>query len=244
MTSIRHIALATLTVPLALALAACGEDATEAGGLNGEPIAAIAAPAGQQWITTAVATPEGGVLVGNPDAPLKLIEYASHTCPACANFNDQAHDRLNEYIATGVVSLELRNQVHNALDLTIAMMVRCGDPVTMQPLSSQVWRNLQEVINNAQANSANISDNPDTRWQEIAQSAGLIEFFAARGISADQSMQCLANTDLATQIAERSETQSEELDVTGTPTFFLNGRKLDGSSWSALEPILQAAGAQ
>ena len=82
------------------------------------------------------------------------------------------------------------------------------------------------------------------RFQQIAQATGLLDFFAARGISRDQAMQCLANADQARQIAENSNTQSEELNVTGTPTFFLNGRMLTENAWPDIEAALQAAGAR
>ena len=123
MTSIRRIALATA---LAIGLAACGGDSEE-GAATAEPIAPIAAPAGQSWVETAVETPEGGILLGNPDAPIKLVEYVSHTCPACAAFAAEAADPLKEkYVSTGVVSDEMRNQVHNALDLAL---VDSDDPL-------------------------------------------------------------------------------------------------------------------
>ena len=87
MSSLRRLALALCAAPLALGLAACG-DADEGGLPSSEPIAKIAAPAGQQWVDAVAVTPEGGWLVGNPEAPIKLVEYGSLTCPACANCND------------------------------------------------------------------------------------------------------------------------------------------------------------
>lgn len=248
MTQLRRFAFAVLAAPITLALAACGSDDAATGGLSGDPIAAIPAPEGQSWTQTAVVTELGGIQVGNPDAPLKLVEYASHTCPACANFSAEAHTAIDEYVATGVVSFELRNQVHDPLDLTFAMLVRCGDPTTAVPLATQGWANLNEIVGNAQANGEALSQamavQDETRFQQIAEISGLLDFFAARGVSRDQAMQCLADPDLATQIVERSQTQSEELDVTGTPTFFLNGTKLNGSGWAVIEPVLQQAGAR
>ena len=57
-------------------------------------------------------------------------------------------------------------------------------------------------------------------------------------------MQCLADTDQAQQIATASQTQSDELQLSGTPSFFLNGEPIRETSWEALEPILQQAGAR
>ena len=65
-----------LAAPLALALAACGSGAEETGEIKGDAIAAIPAPAGTEWRSTAVMTDDGGVLVGNPDAP------SARACPA------------------------------------------------------------------------------------------------------------------------------------------------------------------
>ena len=246
MPTIRRLAFIAIAAPLALALAACGSD--EEGPVTGEPIAPIAAPAGTSWVETAAVTPEGGVRIGNPEAPLKLVEYASHTCPACAAFSTTGAPELDEYVEKGIVSYEIRNQIHNPLDLTLAMLMRCGEPSAFHPLANQAWANLPEIMNRAQQDPAALNaamQAPETaRFQRIAETAGLLEFFAARGVSRDQAMQCLADVQQARQIAENSATQSEELDVTGTPTFFLNGRKLDSTSWAEVEAALQTAGAR
>ena len=57
-------------------VASCGAD-DEGAVPQGEVAAAVEAPAGQQWWDTVAATPEGGWLVGNPNAPVKLVEYGS-----------------------------------------------------------------------------------------------------------------------------------------------------------------------
>ena len=124
-----------------LALAACSEtEGADGGPASGEPIPAIAAPAGAAWADTVTITPEGGYMIGNPDAPLKLVEYASHTCGACASFAATGKAALKDkYVPTGVVSFELRNLVRDPIDLSIAALVRCGAKENMQPLSDQAW---------------------------------------------------------------------------------------------------------
>ena len=247
MPSFRRIALAALAAPLALALAACGDSAEE-GAPTGEPIAPIAAPAGQSWVETAAVTPEGGYMIGNPDAPLKLVEYASHTCHVCAAFSQEGAAPMDEYVATGVVSYELRNLIRDPVDLTIAMLARCGSPQAFHPLANQAWQNFDGLMQTVQANGAALEQAqaapPAQRLQAIAQASGVLDFFAARGISRDQAMTCLADTAKAQQISEASQTQADELQITGTPSFSLNGRQLEPTSWAALEPLLQAAGAR
>lgn len=247
MTTLHKIALTTL---LALALGACGDDADDTSALKADAIAPIAAPAGQSWADVAVETPEGGFRIGNPEAPVKLVEYASHTCPHCADFAAEAGDPIRDkYVASGVVSFELRNQIHDGIDLTIARLVRCsGDPAGAIALAEQAWANLPQIIAPAQANPQVIEQSmrlPEgQRFQALAESMGLVEFFGARGLARDQQMQCLSDFASIKAISDRSAQQSEDLDVTGTPTFFINGRNLGTLDWPELEANLQNAGAR
>ncbi len=246
MKSTRTLLKFSLAAPLALALAACGgeEGDTE----NGELIAAIPAPDGTNWGETVTVSEDDGYVLGNPDAPLKLVEYASHTCGACAQFSATGKDPLKEYIATGVVSFEQRNLVRDPIDLTIATLVRCGAKENMQVLSDQAWQNLEQtfaaVNQNGAAYQAAGEAPTEQRFIQIAQAAGLIDFFAARGLSADQQRACLADTAKVEAIATNSSTQADELGITSTPTFILNGNKLDIRSWSDIEARLQRAGAR
>ncbi len=249
MTILRRFIASSLAAGLALALAACSGTEEAENALAGEPIAAIPAPDGQAWTDVVAVTPEGGYLVGNPNAPLKLVEYASHTCGACAHFSANGSPPLKkEYVSTGVVSLELRNLVRDPIDLTIATLVRCGQPQNMQPLSEQAWASLEEIFATVNQNGAALEAAsqlpPEQRFVAIGQATGLIDFFAARGLSSSQARTCLTESANIEALAARSQQQATELGVTGTPTFFLNGRKLDVNQWEALEPILQNAGAR
>ena len=240
-----------LAAPLAMMAAACnGEEAAGTGSASsGEAIAAIPAPQGQNWNDVVNVSEEGGYIVGNPDAPLKLVEYASHTCGACAHFAQTGKAPLkNDYISTGVVSFEQRNLVRDTFDLVIATLVRCGANENMQPLSDQAWQNFNEVMNTAQQNNQAINAAGslplEQRMVAIGEASGIIDFFSARGLSADQARTCLADIDNIEAIAERSQQQAQELEVIGTPTFFLNGRRLEGNQWPQIEVALQEAGAR
>ena len=244
MPTFRRIAFAAAAAPLALALAACG-DSVEDSTRTGEPIAPIAAPAGTSWVETAAVTPEGGYRIGNPNAPLKLVEYASHSCGVCAAFSQEGAAELDEYVGKGIVSYEIRNQIHDMVDLTVALLARCGSPQAFHPLANQAWGNFNQIMQNAQPALQAASQAPEAqRFQTVAEVSGLLDFFAARGISRDQALQCLADTEKAEQIVEASQTQSDELAITGTPTFLLNGEKIEGTNWASVETALQNAGAR
>ncbi|MEM9085423.1 MAG: thioredoxin domain-containing protein [Pseudomonadota bacterium] len=246
--SLRRLSL-SLAMAAPLALAACsGEEAIE-GGTSGEPIAAIAAPEGTTWLETVNLSEDGlGYIVGNPDAPLKLTEYASHTCGACANFAVNGKAPLKEYIATGVVSFEQREVFLNTFDVVIASLTQCGPAGRMQTLSDEVWTNLSPVMQGIQGNPEGVQAagqlDVSERFVRIGEVTGLVDFFAARGLSADQARTCLADTAKIDAMVEGSGAKAQEVGVTGTPTFTLNGSKLDENQWGGLEPILQRAGAR
>jgi protein-disulfide isomerase len=248
MSSLRRRLVASCVAPFALALAGCGGSDTEDAATSHEPIAPIAAPAGQSWVDMAAETPEGGFRIGNPNAPIKLVEYASHTCSHCAEFSVTGAPALDAYVAKGTVSYEIRNLVRDSIDLTVAMLARCGPPEAFHPLANQWWGNFNQVMTTIQsagpALQAASQQPPAVRMQAMAQASGMLDFFAARGISNDQALSCLADTAKAQAIADRSQKDSTDLNLPGTPTFFINGKQIEGTSWEVLEPALQAAGAR
>lgn len=232
-----------------LLLAACGGDAT-ADGASGEPLPIVAPPAGTTWAQKVATTERGGYLVGNPDAPIKLVEYGSLTCPACARFSEEAMKPLMEkYVSTGRVSFEFRSfMIHGPVDLALTRLIGCSAPEAALPLADQVWANLGEIQMRQQAAApalANINSLPENqRFVTFAEALGFYEFFAARGISEDQARTCMADFASLEKLSKISESYSTDDKISGTPTFLLNGNKLEVSAWSELEPKLQRAGAR
>ncbi|MCK9543990.1 MAG: DsbA family protein [Novosphingobium sp.] len=242
---IAALALATAV----LGLTGCGKG-KDASAVSGEPIASIAAPQGKVWADVIGQTPEGGYRMGNPDAPIKLVEYASITCSHCAEFSEASMPALRDtFVNSGRVSYEFRNFVRDPIDLTAAQLTRCGAPETFFALTEQVLANQTEMFSKAQAAgeaaySAAMSQPPATRGAAIARLTGLTEFFAARGISVDQANACLADTKAAQALAEMAQKQGEQFEITGTPTFIINGEKADANTWDVIKNRLEAMGAR
>ena len=243
-------ALLLATLPLTLGLAACDKkDAATGEVASAEPIAKIAAPAGKSWAETFATTPDGGYLMGNPDAPIKVIEYGALSCSHCADFSEKGFAKLrDDYIASGRVSYELRLFLLNALDMPAVLLATCGAPEATIPLSEQFWGWQREMFTKMQANEAAMQQvntlPPEKRFAGIAQVTGMSEFFASRGIAAAQGATCLADTAKATTLATRNEDWAKKYDITGTPTFFINGNKAGVATWEEFEPMLQKAGAR
>jgi len=240
--------LALIALPLALGLAACGKKDNAAPVTTGTALNKVAPPPGQAWTDVVSVTPDGGYLMGNPNAPIKLIEFASLTCPHCAEFAEKGLPHLrDEYVAHGTVSLEFRNFVRDPYDTTMAMLVRCGAPESFFALTEQVFTNQKALFEQLQPvgpqlQAANLP--PSDMFKAIGERGGLTDFFAARGIAKDQAAQCLGKVDTATKLADGTSKAGETFNVTGTPTFIVNGRNVEVATWESLEPILKQAGAR
>jgi protein-disulfide isomerase len=237
-------------LPLALGLAACGsKNASAPATGEAAPIAKIAPPAGKAWSDVIAKTPEGGYLMGNPDAPIKLIEFGALSCSHCAEFAEKSFTKLrDDYIASGRVSYEVRLFMLNLLDVPASMLATCGPPETVIPLSEQFWAWQPNMFKNLEANKAamdQITKLPDaTRFAAIAQAGGMTDFFASRGIAKDQAAACLADTAKATMFATQTTAATDKYNVQGTPTFFLNGSKAAAGNWEELNAELQRMGAR
>jgi protein-disulfide isomerase len=242
-----RLALALAAAPLALGLAACGKK--EAGSaVSGQPAAKIAPPAGKTWQDVVVKTPEGGYLMGNANAPIKLVEYGSLSCPHCAKLsNDGFRPLVDNYVDSGRVSYEFRSFAIHGIDVPLTVLARCGAPESFFGLVEQIYRNQEAMMTRAQQGdaqaqaAANLPRNQ--QMVAMAQAYGLIDFFAQRGIAVDQAKACLANTAAAEEVAKQADTYGKA-GIDSTPTLIVNGDKLEAHEWKELEPELKNRGAR
>ncbi|MGH6746754.1 thioredoxin domain-containing protein [Novosphingobium sp.] len=252
-TALRTIALGMIAAPLALGLAACGKkDAGTPGEApkSAQALPMVAAPAGKAWAENVVKTAEGGYRIGNPDAPIKLVEYGALSCSHCAEFAHESYDKLREdYVASGRVSYELRYFMLNAFDIPASLLATCGATEAVLPLSEQFWAWQPNMFQNLQsagdARMKEIQNLPkDQQMAAIAEVGGMTEFFASRGISRDQGKVCLADAAKAKAFADQTQKATTEFNVNGTPTFIINGSNVGSMGWKELEAKLQEAGAR
>ncbi len=235
-------------VALALALTACS-GAAETETTTGAAVDAVAAPEGQKWSDTVSITEAGGYVMGNPDAAIKLVEYMSITCSHCKDFGEEAFDTIrDDYVNTGKVSFEVRNFVRDPLDLSAAILSQCGGEAAYFPLTKQALGNQAMMFEKAQAMgdakyNQILQADPKSRFVGLAKELDLISFFQQRGIAADQANACLADEAKAEALMNQTKAAVDDFNIEGTPTFLLNGQKVDGFSWPIVETKLKEAGA-
>jgi protein-disulfide isomerase len=246
-TLVSRLAATALLVPLALGLAACKKDAaSEGAAAPSGPVTAVAPPAGKAWKDVVSANAEGGYVMGNPNAPVKLVEYGSLSCPHCAKLAQEGFPTLVEnYVASGKVSLEFRSFAIHPQDVPLTVLAQCGGVDTFFPLAEELYKNYDAVTERTMkgADAANKLGNlPDNqRFVALSEALGFTDFFAARGLSKDQQKACLADFGKASQVAKFSENYSAQ-GIESTPTLLINGTKVEGATWDELNTALKAAG--
>lgn len=209
---------------------------------------ALAAPQ-RDWTRTVVATPAGGFQIGNPRAKVKLIEYASFTCPHCAHFAEKGMPLLlQNYVRRGKVSFELRNFVRDPYDLAAALLSRCARPRQYFPFTHQIFATQKAWIGRFGDLSASESDAlnalpQSAKLTRISAIAGFNTLAAKFGVGPARAKACLADEKAMARIAEIRREAISRYTLTGTPSFVINGKKADGvGGWTELEPLLRQAG--
>jgi protein-disulfide isomerase len=209
----------------------------------------VAPPRGGNWSQVVNPSPQGGFVMGNPGAPVKLIEYGSMTCPHCRHFDETGVPSLIEnYVKSGRVSWEFRNYVRDAFDLTAALVARCNGARSFFPLArglykqQPVWLDKFQTV--PQPELERLQNLPPKRqFIEIAKLGGFQLWAAARGLPVAKSNQCLTNQNAVNQLVQMTGAAATQFpNFQGTPTFVINGRMVEkAATWEALEPALRAA---
>jgi protein-disulfide isomerase len=241
----------TLTIVAVLALAACDNSASDAAtGTKSKAAAPTAATttATKDWTTVVSATPEGGFRMGNPNAPVKLLEFASLTCPHCKDFHEEALPTIKaKYIATGKVNYEFRNFVLNGPDFAASMLARCQGPTVFFNLLNAFFVNqsmwTEPFTKLTEADTKRLQALPeDQQIAALAVTGGLDGFMRTRGMPRAKFDQCLADKKAFGQLTQMRTDAVEKYKLTGTPAFVINGvTQADTFNWATLQPKLQAA---
>jgi protein-disulfide isomerase len=237
-----------------IAIAACDSKQGNAATNSAAPVKQIPPPPGGDWTQSVTATDAGGFLMGNPNAPVKLIEYGSLTCPHCREFDENGVGPLiDKYVKSGQVSYEFRNYVRDAFDLSASLISRCNGAKGFFPLTRALYKDQPAWL-------AKVSAAPRDQLQQMeslppeqvplqaAKFAGLQDWAAVRGLAPAKSAQCLTNKSEIDRLVQMTGNAGTEYpDFPGTPTFILNGKMVQlgpvtaAQVWPALEGKIRNA---
>lgn len=172
--------------------------------------------------TDAAATNE--MVLGDADAPVTVIEYASWTCPACLQFHNEVVGKMKEdYVETGKVKFIFREFPTAPANISVAgfAIARCAG-------EDQYFDVVDELFSrqNAILSVARQGGQVKSALQAVASNYGIT--------SEEDFDACLSNSDIRKAIAA-SVGEGEEDGITGTPTVLVDGESLSGSDWRRYE---------
>lgn len=168
--------------------------------------------------------PHGERSLGRSDAPVVLVEYASATSESCAAFQARVLPALlADYIDSGKVRFIFREFPMDQRALAVFMLTRC--------IPEAKYFSTLDMIFQRQ-----------TLWKGSNIKPELMRIMGSAGMSEDDFIACLKRKDLARAIYAVRAKARDEFGVEDTPTFFVNGRKVDDhENVAAVTAVIQAA---
>ncbi len=163
---------------------------------------------------------------GAEDAPVTLIEYASYTCPHCANFHNSTYKKLKaDYIDTGKVKFIYREVYFDRYGLWASMIARCAGPEKFFGISDLVYKGQSE-------------------WTKAGGPAEIVgelrKIGSIAGISKDELEACLQDGTKAQTLVAWYQENAEEHGIQSTPSFILNGELVSNQSYEDFKKLLDA----
>ena len=149
------------------------------------------------------------MVMGDPDAPVTMIEYASYTCPHCASFHAGPYKQLKaDYIDTGKVKFIYREVYFDRFGLWASMVARCGGPEKFFGITDLIYKSQSE-------------------WTRAGEPAQIVEELRKIGRLAgldDEALdECLNDGTQAETLVAWFRENAEKDDITSTPSFVIEG---------------------
>lgn len=164
--------------------------------------------------------------LGDPDAPVTVVEYASFTCPHCARFHEDVFPDLKaDYIETGKVNFVYREVYFDRFGLWAGIVARCG--------GSDSYFGIADMIYDQQAT-----------WSRAGDAAAIVgelrRIGKTAGLTDEMLDQCLTDADHAEALYATFVKNAEADNVNSTPSFFINGEPYGNMSYTEFQTILDA----
>jgi protein-disulfide isomerase len=166
------------------------------------------------------------IVLGASDAPVTVIEYASLTCPRCADFHVATWPKIKaEYVEKGLVKFIFRDFPLDRVALQAAQIARCIEP--------ERYHGFIEVLFQQQ-NRWTAGSDPKAMIDRVKQMGRLA------GLSAEKAESCAGDQQMQNKIVASRLQAEQQFQVSGTPTIVINNKRHDGpASFEELEKVLK-----
>ena len=167
------------------------------------------------------------MVIGSADAPVKMTEYASFTCPHCANFHATVWPQLKaNYIDTGKVQFTYREVYFDRFGLWASMMARCGGEMRFFGIADMIYDKQRDWT--ASGDPATIAQD----LRKLGKTAGLTDAMLD---------ECMNDAAQAQNLVAWYEANAKADDINSTPSFLINGTKYSNMSYEDMAKIIDDA---
>mgnify|MGYP003952946137 CR=1 FL=1 len=164
------------------------------------------------------------MVLGKSDAPLKIVEYASFTCPHCATFHLQILPKIKEdYIDKGQVQIEYREVYFDGPGLWAGLLARCKGDEKYFAMIDLIFEKQKDWAR------GNIDDTK----------AGLLSIGRQAGLTDSESLTCMQDDALAEKMVLSFQENSKRDGVSSTPSFLINGKLVRNMPYEELQEIIE-----
>lgn len=188
------------------------------------PPALTTAAEAQETTVSSEAAAVPDMVMGQLDAPVEVIEYASFTCPHCAQFHETVFDRIKEnYIDTGKVKFVYREVYFDKFGLWAGMVARCAGPEKYFPVTDMIYDTQEQWIGNGEA--ATIAEN----LRKIGLKAGMTK----EALDA-----CLNDNAKAQAMVATYQANATRDGIDSTPSFVIDGQKYSNMTYEEFADVI------
>ncbi|MFN0190569.1 MAG: DsbA family protein [Aestuariivirga sp.] len=169
-------------------------------------------------------SPLGDRSIGNPEAPVVMIEYASATCPHCAEFHVKVLPEIKrDFVETGKLRFIFREFPLDQTAYAVFVLARCLPEEKFFPAIDQIFET-QAV------------------WAKSQPRENILKLMNGLGMDAAAFEACLQRKDIAQAIADSAKKASADFNIKGTPAIFVNGTAVDGhKEYAEIKVAIEAA---
>lgn len=165
------------------------------------------------------------MVMGNADAPVTIIEYASFTCPHCANFHkNQLKELKKEYVDTGKVKVIYRDVFFDRIGLWASLVARCD---------TGKFFGVADLVYNQQGEWLNSRD-------PVVLAGNLRKLGIVAGLDAAQVDACMQDASKAKALYDWYQANQKADDIQSTPTLLINGKKHSNMAYDELKKLIDA----
>lgn len=166
------------------------------------------------------------MMIGNPDAKVTVIEYASYTCPHCASFHAGTFKDLKKnYIDTGKINFVFREVYFDRYGLWASMIARCAGPEKFFGLTDLMFQS-------------------QSSWTRAGEPAAIIDELRKlgrlAGIDGETLEVCLNDNEKAKSLIAWYQNKAGADNIDSTPSFIINGKKYTNMSLAEMSEIIDA----